>query len=439
MDARIKAITRIAGSENVFSDLASRTAYASPADYRESSPALPLACVRPMYTKNVGELLKFCSQEGISVAFRGGGTSPLYPARPLVKDSLLILSGGLNRILEIDQENMQAQVQPGVSCANLAREALSTGLFYPPQPWSAQIATIGGNIALNASGASWLKYGPTANYVDAVELWLTDGSKLVCRNCNQLPYAIQTGFSLAALACGSAGCLGFIGECRVRLIPAPKYRSWHFALFPDNGSLCAALPDLMRAGVAALELLDASYATSLLEGSANRPLLAVEAHADTADLAGKTETILRDKGGALADVPEYASRRGGLLPALKAAKGPFFLQPIGCPPSRLSALLDGVEQIAKENSITIHVLGHAGVALMYLAIFAQGNSYAEIARKLFILELMLNDCLESEADAQLTKVQWLEKDVVGKKFAAGLRKLCDPAGILAARPLPGSQ
>lgn len=445
MQAKLKQIADITGKENLFADHAARLAYARTANFGYSPSAwiLPLACARPRHMGQVARLLEFCSREGIPVAFRGGGTAAGANAQPAVADTLLILTTGLTRILELDAENRIAHVQPGVTCAQLTAAAATRKLFYPPRPYSAATATIGGNVAMNAAGAGCAKYGSAANYVLGLDICSGNGEKINCATANVMPGKLAPGLPLASIFCGSMGSLAFIGDCALRLLPMPE--SVESRLFRFHNGAASAASQIMARGLlpAALEIYDPVCAAILLDEPACADwLLEIQfsgCRAETTESMLAAVTICKSCDGSEARTNDDSFRklRAGLMPAL-AAKSRFRYEPFSCPPSRLPMLLDGIQDISEHLGQKVAVFGHADVAAMHAAIFEGVADMDAASREIFALELMLNNAMDSENDAAQTRWQWQTGAAGISAISQKLRPIFDPAGILANNVLPGT-
>ena len=170
----IKEIEKIIGRENVLTGEADRQNYAY--DAAVLPPVVPGLVVRPTRTDQLGPLIQKCYEEGIPITIRGSGTNLSGGTIPDSTDAVIILTNSLDRILEINEEEMYAVVEPGVITCDLAAAVAARGLFYPPDPGSMSVSTMGGNIAENSGGLRGLKYGTTKKYVMGLEV-LTERMK----------------------------------------------------------------------------------------------------------------------------------------------------------------------------------------------------------------------------------------------------------------------
>lgn len=437
MDALVSDLAKIVGAENILADHASRQVYACAASFATAPEAslLPLACVKPSHSYQLEALLKFCSERTLPLLFRGAGTGFVSPPVPYVPDTILILTSRLNRIYEIDPINRQAHVQPGVTCAQLARAAGEKGLFYPAMPYSADIATIGGNIALNAAGAGFLKYGPAANYLLSLDVWTTAGEKLVCAAAD-LPAGFMPALPLAQLFCGSQGCLGFIGDCHLRLLPqtAPV-----LFLIPclDQKELANKISKILASRLLPdfLDFFDPVSTAILADGKeANVWLLALQVEENDRDKV--CEALGADISQYACAPAEFWEKRKTLLPALRQ-RGPFQLKNYRCLADRLSDFLENLGAIVAKYQIQMSVFGHAGIASVFVAVQGLNDNLAAAAKEMAALELLANNALTEEADLTLSRAQWQQKSGPVSKLSHSLRSLFDPAGLLKDRPLPG--
>ncbi|MCK7484552.1 MAG: FAD-binding protein [Bacillus subtilis] len=179
---------------------------------------LPDVVVLPENKEQVAEIVKIANQNNIPVLARGAGTNLAGGCIPL-KGGIIIHFSKMNKILNIDKNNLMCTVQPGVVVEKLQQEVEKLGLFYPPDPSNLKVSTIGGSVALSSSGPRCFKYGGTKDYVLALEVVLADGS--VMKTGGNAVKNV-TGYNLTQLFVGSEGTLGIITEITIRLIPLPE-------------------------------------------------------------------------------------------------------------------------------------------------------------------------------------------------------------------------
>ena len=242
----------VCGSDFVWAD--DETRLANGHDETEDLKYPPEWVVAPANTEEISRLLKYCNAEKIPVTTRGGGTGLSGGALP-VKGGLVIRMHRFHRIVEIDEQNLQARVQPGVITQVFQEAVIEKGLYYPPDPSSRGSCFIGGNLAHNSGGPRAVKYGVTRDYVLDLEVVLADGTIMrtgarVLKN--------STGYNLTQLIIGSEGTLGIITEVVFKLIPYPPLNKVLLVPFKSPKDACAAVSAIFRAGItpSALEFME---------------------------------------------------------------------------------------------------------------------------------------------------------------------------------------
>ena len=193
----IEAFRKIAGPPNVMDSEADRHCYSY--DAAVLQPVVPALVVRPETTEALGKVVKLCGDNGLPLTVRGSGTNLSGGTIPDPRDGIVVLTNALNRIIEINEADLYAVVEPGVVTARFAAEVESRGLFYPPDPASLSVSTLGGNVAENAGGLRGLKYGVTKNYVMGVNFFDTTGEKIISGGRT---VKCVTGLNLSALMVG---------------------------------------------------------------------------------------------------------------------------------------------------------------------------------------------------------------------------------------------
>lgn len=214
-------------------------------DKTEDLIFLPEVVVLPKNTAEISQIMQLCYQENIPVTPRGAGTGLAGGALPVCSGLVLSLER-LNRILELDEANLQVTTEPGVITEVLQNEVAAKGLYYPPDPASRGSAFIGGNVATNAGGPRAVKYGVVKDYVLNLEVVLADGS-IIWTAANTLKNS--TGYNLTQLMVGSEGTLGIITKIVLKLIPAPSHSLLMLVSFSSAMKACAAVSAIFRAGI----------------------------------------------------------------------------------------------------------------------------------------------------------------------------------------------
>lgn len=333
----------------------------------------PLAVAFPSSTTAVAAIVRLCAAHRVPIVPRGAGTG-LSGGATAIEGALTLVLRGMDRILEIDEANLVAVVQPGVLNADLGRAAAEHGLFYAPDPASFEICSIGGNLAENSGGLRCLKYGVTRDAVLALEVVLADGS--VIRTGGKTVKDVA-GYSLTHLFIGSEGTLGIITEATLRLRPAPPPKLTLLAFFPTVGAAGDAVSGCIQAGLVpvTLELMDhftmlaANAAMDLDLPTEAGAMLMIESdlggvaaedeldRAERACLAAGATEVVRAKDATEADWLREARRQAH--PSLHKL-GVARMDDVGVPRSRIRELLAAIGRIGAEEDLRIGVFGHAG-------------------------------------------------------------------------------
>lgn len=239
----IDALKAICGAENVFVDEESLEKYGQ--DETENLVYKPTVVVRPQTPEQISEVVKLCNEKNIALTPRGAGTGLSGGALPVYTGIVLSMEK-FSRILEIDERNLQATVEPGVINEAFQDAVREKGLFYPPDPASKGSCFLGGNIAHSSGGPKAVKYGTTRDYVLNLEVVLPTG-EIVWTGANVLKYS--TGYNLTHLMVGSEGTLGIITKIVFRLIPYPKNNLVMLVPFNSAEKACEAVSAVFRAGI----------------------------------------------------------------------------------------------------------------------------------------------------------------------------------------------
>lgn len=225
--------------------------------YSHLCPRAPDVVVVARSTEDVQTTVRFAYEHGIPVTPRGAASGQTGGAIP-VQGGIVVALNAMNRILEIDAENLQAWVEPGVIHARLNQALAPYGLIFPPDPGSSRMCTVGGMASTNAHGMRAVKYGPTSHWVLGLEVVLPDGRVITTGSVGSRARQSSSGLELTKLFVGAEGILGIITRLRLKLMPIPAARAIVTALFDDLERAGQAVVETFRAGVtpAAAEILD---------------------------------------------------------------------------------------------------------------------------------------------------------------------------------------
>ncbi|CAA6813443.1 MAG: (S)-2-hydroxy-acid oxidase (EC [uncultured Sulfurovum sp.] len=257
----LKAFTEIVGDENIFDDKAHMIAYSYDATRTRYEPD---AVIFPRHEQDVSKILKYCNDNLIVITPRGAGSGFTGGALPANGGIILGMEKHMNKILEIDTQNMVAVVQPGVINKDLQKHVEALGLFYPPDPASEDYSTLGGNVSENAGGMRAAKYGITKDYVMALKAVRTNGDVI---RAGKRTIKDVAGYNTAGILIASEGTLAVLTELTLKLIPKPKYKKTYMGIFSSVDNAMNAVFKSLSAGAnpVAMEFLDALVIQALIE------------------------------------------------------------------------------------------------------------------------------------------------------------------------------
>lgn len=388
----------------------------------------PLAVVRATSTEDVQEVMRWASENAIAVIPRGAGSGLSGGATAVTGG--IVLTTELMREIEVDPVTRTAVVQPGLLNAEVKKAVAEHGLWYPPDPSSFEICSIGGNAATNAGGLCCVKYGVTTDYILGMEVVLADG-KAVRLGGPRLKDS--AGFSLTKLFVGSEGTLGIITEIIVRLIPKQAPASTVVGTFPTVADSTQAILDITRVTrPAMLEFMDRASIRAVED--VKRMGLDVDAHgmliaqsdSPGADCSREVEfmaEVFRNNNAAdvfTTDDPDegeaFAAARRFAIPAVER-KGTLLLEDVGVPLPALPQLIERIEEIAALRDVLIAVIAHAGDGNTHPLIVHNPNDPKETARanlafgEIMDFAISLGGTITGEHGVGRLKKNWLPGQV----------------------------
>ena len=413
---------------------------------------LPEAVLLPGTTEEVAEIVRIAARYGIPIYTRGAGTNLSGGAIPLRKGLVLSMLD-MNRVIEIDRENMTATVEAGVVIQSLVDEADKYGLLYPPDPGTVQTATIGGSVAECSGGLRGLKYGITKDYVMGVKAVLADGSVV---SFGGKTVKNVSGFDMKAIFVGSEGMLGIITEVLLKLIPKPEARR---SMMVTYGSLDAAA-DTIR------EVIAARVIPATMEILDNTTIRAIEEHKKIGLPVDAEAILLIEVDGALGAVEQeavkvrdicvqcgadtvfvaeddskrdeiWAARRGA-LPSLVRMRPSTITEDATVPRSMVPEMIRAIREIAVKYDVQIGTFGHAGDGNLHPTILTDERDEEEMARvhgaidEMFDKALALGGTLTGEHGIGITKAVYMPNQFSEAELdlMKRLKNAFDPAGIL---------
>ncbi|GAB3075421.1 FAD-binding oxidoreductase [Nocardioides zeae] len=414
----------------------------------------PLAVVRAGSVDEVRAVLAWAHEQRVPVVPRGAGTGLAGGA---VADGALVLDvSGMRRIVHVDPVEEVAVVEPGVLTADLDAAAAEHGLMYAPDPASAAISTIGGNIATNAGGMRCVKHGVTRDAVLGLEVVLADGRLL---RTGRATAKGVVGYDLTALLVGSEGTLGVVVGATLRLRPRPHVGGTVLATYPDVETAARACSRVGAARLrpSLLELIDAATLAAVADHTGTTALAsagaAVVAQTDGADaptaaaeltrivevLRDGADTLEQDDDPARAD--ELLTARRLALPAVEA-RGHALIEDICVPRARLAEAVRGIERIAAETGVPIYTFAHAGDGNLHPIVSWPRDAGAsgaqrpaavdDAAGRIFELAVALGGTLSGEHGVGTLKRAYLglELDADALAVQRAVKAALDPRGIL---------
>ena len=412
----------------------------------------PEAVLQALKTEEISAVLKYCNERNIAVTPRGSGTGLCGGCVP--KDGGVVLSTEkMKKVLEVDAKNMTATVEPGVLLMEFPKSLEGTGLFYPPDPGSQAVSTIGGNIAENAGGLRGLKYGVTKDYVMGLEFYDAEGG-LVKTGSRTVKCA--TGFNLAGLMTGSEGAFGIISKAILKLVPPPRASKAMTAAFSDVRRAADTVAEIIASHVlpCTLEFMDA-VTINMVEDDVKiglprdaKALLLIEVNghpAQVADDADTVERILRENGAANITVARDEIQKNAIwearrkaLPALARRRPTIVLEDATVARSKIPAMVDCIGDIAKKYGLLIGTFGHAGDGNLHPSILCDKRDPQEFARveqaidELFRRTVEMGGTLSGEHGTGTAKSKWLELETSAAtlKFCRALRSAVDSKRLL---------
>ncbi len=412
----------------------------------------PRCVTLPEDAQQAARIVKMANDAGVPLVTRGSGTGLAGGSVP-IEGCIVLCLVRLNRILELDAKNLVMVVEPGVLTQEIADRAAAAGLFYPPDPGSIKISTIGGNVANNSGGLRGLKYGVTRDYIMALEVVLADGQILQTGTKCVKDVA---GFSLRDLFIGSEGCLGVITKITLKLIPQPAAKKTMLALFDSMTAAADTISSIIENKIipCTLEFLD-RVTVECVEGYAKIGLptdcealllMEVDGHAAQVEEQAEQVVALAKAGGArevrLAQSAEealkLASARRTAFSALARLSPTVVLEDVTVPRSELARMVARIEEVGQRHSVKVGTFGHMGDGNLHPTFLCDERDEEEMERveramqEVFDFAIELGGTITGEHGVGLAKKPFLPAQLgeVGMAMLTRLKSSFDPKGIL---------
>lgn len=451
-DNLIKELNKALPKENILSDEAERYVYSFDASNNQQNKALPDAVVFVENIEQVLKVVKIANEQMTPIICRGAGTNTVGACVP-THGGIVLKFSKMNKILEINPENMTARVQPGVVVGDLQKAVEKQGLFYPPDPSNLKISTIGGSIAQNSAGARCFKYGATKDYIIDMLVVMANG-ELIRTGSNTIKNA--TGYNLGSIFIGSEGTLGIVVEATIKLIPKPEETQVIMAYFDTVEDSIYAVNKIIEKQVfpATIDFMDKNaiqtvekfYPTGLL--CDKESALIIELDGYNTEISRQRETIceiLRTNNAANIQYSRtkeeaehiWAARRSSMAACTKL-KPNVTTDDIIVPRSNLAKLVKGVQDICTRHNLTVCLVGHVGDGSVHPQIPIDYNNKDEykhykIAKsEIYQLTARLGGIISGEHGIGLEKKAYISQVVDGGAlgYMRQIKKIFDPKNIL---------
>jgi glycolate oxidase len=443
------ALIHIVGEESYTDSLIDMVAYSKDASEHKHRPD---AAVWATTTEQISAIVKLANQEKFPVTARGAGTSLAGLTVP-EHGGLVLDLGRMDKIIEISIEDRLAVVQPGVVYADLEKALKPYGFFFPPDPASGMVSTLGGNVACNAGGIKGAKYGTTKDYVLSLEVVLADGRVL---HTGSKCMKSASGYDMTKLFVGSEGTLGVITEITLKINPKPPLTCTAMATFDDLEDAGRAVSEIMHSGIlpSALEIVDLQ---TLIAINQNTDLNLPEVEAIlVAETDGHTREETEFQLSKIIDIFEQNNASGvsqadseeeaeALWTARKSAYAVMSrinynlaVEDLAVPMSKVPNMLKTISDIATKYDLKIPTVGHAGDGNLHPTISFDGTDPDEVRRveqasaELFKRVVELGGTVTGEHGIGLAKARFMsmEHDEVAMDVMRAVKKLFDPNNIL---------
>ncbi len=449
----IEHFISIVGKENVKSDKAHLIAYCYDATKERFEPD---AVVFPRDEQDVSKVLKYCNDNKIVIVPRGAGSGFTGGALPSEGGIILSLERHMNKLLEIDMQNLLGVVQPGLINMDFQKAVEEVGLFYPPDPASEHYSTLGGNVSENAGGMRAAKYGITKDYVVALRAVLPNGEII---RAGKKTIKDVAGYNTAGILIASEGTLAIITEITLKLIPKPKFKQTYMGVFPDVNKAMNAVFKSLAAGAnpVAMEFLDALVIKALrqkfpqvslpenaggilvgdVDGSSQAEVdEQLKTLKDSFAQYGSTEFIIAKDDEEAAKL-WFARRNASPATAIYGTKK--LNEDISVPRSKLPEALEKIYKIGDKYGFNVPCFGHAGDGNIHVNVMVKDknnekemNDGHKAIEEIFQLVVDMGGTLSGEHGIGLSKAPFM--DIAFNKaeleLFKSIKKAFDPNNIL---------
>lgn len=447
----ISEITNAIGTENVYIEDVKREPYSHDELTGKHYNKMPELVVLPTSSEQVSAIVKIAAAHNIPVIPRGAGTA-FTSASVALFGGIVLSTERMNKVLEIDEENMFMVVEPGATTATVQAAANEKGFLYAGDPCSGDSSFIGGNIGTNAGGNKAVKYGTTRQQVAGLEIVTADGEIVTLGGKLKKD---SSGYNLFHLIIGSEGTLGIVTKCILRLVPLPKAQMDVLAVFPTLSEAIGVVPKVMAAGITpvCVEFMDngsvrncEAYINESLPGSENGNYIIVSIEGDDEDLLeeqlGIIDEICTENGASevlMADPERIWKARKIYAEADRALSLVFSMEDIVVPTANIPEAVETIAALGEKYNLTIHCAGHAGDGNIHANILKQDLSDEEweeklpaIQKEIYTKIYSLGGKISGEHGIGYKRKALLAEyaNPVELKMMKAIKKALDPNGIL---------
>jgi glycolate oxidase len=410
------------------------------------------AVVFPETTEEVAKLVRWCRDREVPLVTRGSGTGLSGGSVPPV-GALVLCTVRMNRILEVDTANLTLLAETGTITAKVDEAARQHGLFYPPDPGSMKISTIGGNVAENSGGLRGLKYGVTRDYVMGLEVVLPDGEVVFLGNKCVKDVA---GYSMKDLFIGSEGTLGIITKVLLKLLPIPTARKTLLAEFPSMAAAAETVSQIIARQIipCTLEFLDQATircvedfarlglpvdaAAILLMETDGHPAAVEEEAAAMADIARSQGASRVTVAASAAEADALAQARRSAFSALARVRPTTILEDVTVPRSKLAEMVQSVQEVAERFNLRVATFGHFGDGNLHPTFLTDERDKEEMHRVEQAMEIIfdkaiaLGGTITGEHGVGLAKKAFLPRQAgdVSLQLMRLFKRSIDPLNLL---------
>ena len=452
LNSTIEELKQILYPLKVFEDYEIRLKNSLDASVEQNPEPIADVVIFPENIKNIQDITVFANEHKIPIICRGAGTNTVGACKPL-NGGIIINMSKMNKILDINKENMTARVQAGVIVGDLQKEAEKFGLYYPPDPSNLAVSTIGGSIAQNSAGARTFKYGSTKDYILSLTVVSANG-KILKTGFETIKNS--TGYNLSSVFVGSEGTLGIVVDATVKLIVKPETSKVIMAYFDTLDDMSKAVSSVIAEHLtpATIDFMD------------KNAILAVEKHKPTGLLTDKEAMLLIEVDGAETSVEIDTAKVVKLLENCKASKIEYSKNPqdaeriwfarrssmIACkelkpnvstddlivPRQNLTKLVQGVQKICDKYNLTVCMVGHIGDGSVHpqipidLSDKDEYNRLKQAKEEFYDLTTELSGTISGEHGIGCEKREYLTKilDKNAIEYMKQIKKIFDPNNIL---------